>query len=84
MTSERKDNGTYRKKVSNKEFLDIFEEAETPVLTAKMISKELPISKHSVNVRLNKLHESNRVARLKAGSNAVVWWLTDKRDSHPS
>lgn len=75
--NERRDDGTYEKRISNDEFLEVFEESEKPVLTAKLISEELPITKNSVNVRLNKLHEDGCVERMKVGANAVVWWTTE-------
>lgn len=61
-------------RVDDNTILKVFEAAETPVLTAKAVADELPITKDAVLYRLNKLADEGRVGRMQAGSNAVVWW----------
>ena len=66
--------GEFEAEVSEEELLDVFREAETPVLSASMAADRLPIGRQAVYERLQDLEDKGRVGRLKVGGRAVVWW----------
>lgn len=66
--------GEFKAEVSDEELLDVFREAETPVLSASMAAERLPIGRQAVYERLQEFEEKGRVGRLKVGGRAVVWW----------
>ncbi len=74
----RESGGKFEAKVSDKELLDVFREAETPVLSASMAAERLPIGRQAVYERLQDLEEEGRMGRLKVGGRAVVWWPMDE------
>jgi Fe2+ or Zn2+ uptake regulation protein len=83
MTDEehpRRSGGEFEAKVGDEELLEVFREAETPVLTASMAADRLPIGRQAVYERLQKLEEQGRIDRLKVGGRAVVWWPTEDNE----
>ena len=69
------------KTISDAEILDQFGMTDDPVATATEIANEinggLDLTKDTVNYRLNKLLDQNRVGRKKVGARAVAWWRRD-------
>lgn len=75
---DRNSSGRYTEHVSDAELLAVLRSAETPVLTAADVARELPISRKQVGQRLRDLHDAGRVGRYKAGARAVVWWVEEQ------
>nr|WP_255171243.1 HTH domain-containing protein [Natrononativus amylolyticus] len=80
MNRDRDSGGEFKPIVSDDDVLDVLRGADTPVLTTQMIADELPVSRQAVYERLRKLHDSEEVGRMKAGSRAVVWWVGDESE----
>lgn len=59
------------------EVLEIFDEIDKPVATAKFISESFGYAKSSVLRRLDELEEDGKLERWSVGANAVVWWKVD-------
>lgn len=76
----RGDSGEFAEEVSDSDILELFDKATSPVLTARELSNELPITRSAVNHRLKRMQEAGVVDRMKAGANAVVWWAVDDPD----
>lgn len=77
---ERESDGTFEPEVTDEELLGVLREADSPVLSARMIADELPIGRQAVYERLYRLHDAGRVEKLKVGAQAVVWWVTDDHE----
>ncbi len=80
MNRDRASGGEFEPIVSDDDVLEVLSGADTPVLTTQMIADELPVSRQAVYERLRKLHDSEEVDRMKAGSRAVVWWVADESE----
>lgn len=74
----RKSDGEFDSKITDKEVLEVLNNAETPVLTAGLIAERLPVTSKAVYYRLQKLHDEGHVGKLKVGARGVVWWVTDE------
>ena len=66
----------YDKKVSEQEILKVFDNADTPVLTANDLADALPLTRQGANYRLNQMHGKGLIGKKKPGARAVVWWAT--------
>lgn len=73
----RGSSGEFEAEVTDEALLDVFREADTPVLSASMAAERLPIGRQAVYERLQDLEDEGRVGRLKVGGRAVVWWPVD-------
>lgn len=62
-------------RVSDEEILDVFREADDPVLIASEVAEELPIGRRGVYNRLENLAEDGRLEYKKIGGRGTVWWL---------
>jgi CTP-dependent riboflavin kinase len=49
-----------------------------PVITSKELSERVDYSQDGARRRLHDLREKSYVTSRTVGSNAVVWWVTDK------
>lgn len=73
---EPTDSGGRRPVVTDKQILQLFVDAEDPVLSAPELADELPISKTGVYKRLRKLDDRGLVGSKKFGQ-GKAWWITD-------
>jgi predicted transcriptional regulator len=65
-------------KVSDSEILRVFAVAPDPIVTAKELSYNLPITAQAINKRLGRLERDGFIDSRKVGSAAKVYWLTEK------
>lgn len=77
---QRDESGHFSEKVTDRDVLEVFQRTSEPVLTAREVASELPITREATVRRLNRMHESGLLDRKDAGSSAVVWWTTGERD----
>ena len=80
MGRERETGGEFKSVVSDDDVLSVLSNSDTPVLTTQMIADELPVTRQAVYYRLQELHESGGVGRMKVGARAVVWWVADESE----
>lgn len=59
--------------VADGEILDVFRDADEPILTTAEIAGHLDIEERGLRTRLNKLTEEGLIRKKAAGS-GVVWW----------
>lgn len=64
-----------KRRVSDDAILQVFVDADAPVLTAREVADQLPISRSGVHPRLRNLAECGRLSRKEVGGRAVVWWI---------
>lgn len=72
-----------KRRVSDDEILQVFHEAEAPVLTAGEVADKVPIGRSGVNPRLHDLAEKGRLSRKEVGGRAVVWWVANNGETDP-
>jgi DNA-binding Lrp family transcriptional regulator len=70
----RSGGGTYEVEESDEDLLEVFQESERPVLTAKQIAGEVSIGRKAVLERLRGLEDRDVLERMEVGARAVVWW----------
>lgn len=70
-----------KRRVSDDAILQVFVDADAPVLTAREVADQLPISRSGVHPRLRDLAESGRLSRKEVGGRAVVWWIEGDTES---
>ena len=73
--------GRFAEKVSERDILDLFAEADAPFLTAPEIAARVGVTRQAITYRLKRMQEKGLVDRKDVGSNAVVWWVPDEEGS---
>jgi len=63
-------------RITDKDILDLFRDAEDPVLTAGDVADAFDISNQAANKRLSRLEREGDVIRKEVGAAAVVYWLS--------
>ena len=54
-------------------------ENSEPFVTSKDVAEEFDsIARRTLNGRLNRLHNEERIKKRKIGSNSVVWWVQEE------
>lgn len=71
---DRASSGEFQAKITDSNVLDVLEATDSPVLSTQMIAEELPVTRQAVYERLQSLHESGEVERMKVGR-SIVWWV---------
>ncbi|WP_148415051.1 FaeA/PapI family transcriptional regulator [Haloferax sp. KTX1] len=74
MDRERDNQGRYSTQITPERVLEVLSEAETPVLTAKLVAEALGCSSEAARQKLQALHEDGDVGKMSVGARAVVWW----------
>lgn len=64
--------------VSNEAILDVFREADDPVLIASEVADEVSIGRRGVYKRLVQLADDGHLDQKKIGGRGTVWWLTEE------
>lgn len=72
----RGEGGRFGEKVRDQDILKIFDAADEPVLTAREIADQLPISRVAVTNRLKTMREKDLVEKKQTGARAIAWWAT--------
>ncbi|EMA56387.1 hypothetical protein [Halococcus thailandensis] len=62
-------------RVTDEEILQLFKDADPPVLTASALADELPIGHRALLNRLNTLWDRETLDRMDVGPRGRVWWL---------
>lgn len=70
----RSEGGRFGEKVREQDILKTFDYADEPVLTAREIADQLPISRVAVTTRLEAMRENGLVGKKQTGARAVAWW----------
>jgi len=65
------------KNVSDEKLLDGIDQIESPVITAKLLSERVGLTRQAVHKRLTTLHDQDELCRAKLGERVVVWWRPD-------
>lgn len=63
--------------VSDKVLLDGIDDIESPVVTAKLLSKRVGLTRQAVHKRLTTLHHQDKLCKAKLNERVVVWWRPD-------
>jgi len=61
--------------VSDSKILELFEEANDPVLSTAEVAEKLPITRRAAYNRLTSLADQNILRRKEIGGRNTVWWL---------
>jgi predicted ArsR family transcriptional regulator len=77
MDRERDEKGRYSEEVTPETVLDVLKEADDPVLTATEIADVLDVSRDTIRLKLQDLHERGKVDRKQVGARSVVWWIVN-------
>ncbi|ADB63592.1 hypothetical protein Htur_4828 (plasmid) [Haloterrigena turkmenica DSM 5511] len=64
-------------RVTDEEIIDVFQSAETPVLTTTMAADKLPIGKRGLLNRLKSLEEEGLLESMEVGPRGRVWWVPE-------
>lgn len=64
-------------RVTDSEIIEVFREADTPVLTTSMAADELPIGKRALLDRLNSLEVDHKLESMDVGPRGKVWWAPE-------
>jgi len=73
MERERDESGQYTEQVTLEQVLNVFQEADLPVLTASEVAEEIDSSRASAYNKLEMLVEQEEVEKKKVGARAVVY-----------
>jgi len=73
MERERDDSGRYTEQVTLNSVLEVFEEADLPVLTASEVAEELGCSRPAAYNKLEELTEQGDIHKKQVGARAVVY-----------
>lgn len=78
MERERDEGGQYVEQVTLDRVLDVFANAEIPVLTANEVAEELECSRPAAYNKLETLVEDGELQKKKVGARAVVYIGVDE------
>ncbi|MFC4360502.1 winged helix-turn-helix domain-containing protein [Halobium salinum] len=70
----RDDSGRFSEKVSDQDFLKLFDKTDDAFLTAPEIAEEFGVTRQAVSKRLRRMEKEGLVKSKSAGANAVGWW----------
>lgn len=64
-----------KRRVSDDEILEVFQDTSDPVLTASEVASQLPLSRRGIYDRLQNLEDEGVLESKKVGGRTTVWWL---------
>jgi len=67
---------TGKRRVTDQELLEVFEDSNEPFLTAPEVAEHFDITRQQIDTRLKKLYAESAIQRKKTG-HATIWWLPD-------
>lgn len=68
--------GGRKETVSDAEILQLFEDADEPILSTSDVADLIDFSNRGANTRLYRLHDQGHLGLKQAGK-TNVWWITD-------
>jgi len=74
---ERNEQGRYVSTITTEHVLEVLQEDENPVLTAKEVGERLDCTSEAARQRLHELRERDEVESKQVGARAVVWWTSE-------
>jgi len=77
MSRERDESGQYVEEVTPERVLEVFEDAEVPVLTASEVAERLDCSRSAAYNKLEALVADEELDKKKVGARAVVYIKLD-------
>lgn len=75
MDRKRDESGQFIEEITLGDVIDILQESDSPVATAKEVGEKLECSAEAARQKLLELRDQDIVARRQVGAGAVVWWL---------
>lgn len=78
MGRERDEGGKYTEQVTLDSVLDVFDQADLPVLTASEVAEKLDCSRPSAYNKLEELVKRGELQKKKVGARAVVYISIDE------
>lgn len=64
--------------VTDEELLQIFREADDPILSTAEVAEQVSLARRSVLDRLKALQEGGQLEAKEIGGRNTVWWLSDE------
>jgi predicted ArsR family transcriptional regulator len=74
---ERNEEGQYVSTITPERVLEVLQEAEDPVLTAKEVGDRIDCTSEAARQQLHGLRERSEVDSKQVGARAVVWWSSE-------
>lgn len=65
-------------RVSDEEILQLFREADDPVLSTAEVTEQLPIKRSATYKRLTALQDEGQLTGKEIGGRNTVWWVPDR------
>lgn len=65
-------------RVSDEEILQLFREADDPVLSTAEVTEQLPIKRSATYKRLTTLRDEGQLTGKEIGGRNTVWWIPDR------
>lgn len=81
MERERDESGQYVEQVTPADILDVFKQADVPVLTATEVAKVLDCSRPAAYNKLESLAQSGTLHKKTVGARAVVYILLQEDEN---
>jgi predicted ArsR family transcriptional regulator len=63
--------------VTDDEFIDLFEEAEDPVLSTAEVAEKVSLTRRTVLGRLDSLKAEGRLDGKQIGGRNKIWWIPE-------
>lgn len=65
-------------RVTDEEILQLFREADDPVLSTAEVTEQLPIKRSGTYKRLVALREEGQLTGKEIGGRNTIWWIPDE------
>jgi hypothetical protein len=75
------DKGGRKPRVTDKDLLDVFRDAEDPVLSTAEVAESVPIKRRGTLNRLRDLEDAGDLESKQIGGRNTVWWLAGLMDT---
>ncbi|KAB7512437.1 hypothetical protein DM867_13075 [Halosegnis rubeus] len=75
------DKGGRKPRVTDKDLLDVFHDAEDPVLSTAEVAESVPIKRRGTLNRLRGLEDAGDLESKQIGGRNTVWWLAGLMDT---
>jgi DNA-binding Lrp family transcriptional regulator len=77
----RNDHGEYTAGTTDEDILAHFSQAERPFQTAQSVADQFDVDRSQAYRRLQQLVDEGVLEKAKVGGRAVVWWISDEKES---
>jgi DNA-binding Lrp family transcriptional regulator len=66
-----------KRTITDKEILEVFENADAPFLVAQEVADKFGMSRQWAHNRLQQLEQQSRIKRKAAGERSVIWYAPE-------